>query len=164
MLSPTIEAAINKQLKLEISSAYTYLAMSAYCESRNFPGFAAWMKVQWQEELSHAMKLFGYLTDRGSKAVFEAIDKPQTEYASPHAMFNEVLKHEEQVTQAINGLYDLAIKENDHATQIELQWFIKEQVEEEKSVSDVLHMLRTAGDSGLSLMMLDRQLGQRAAK
>jgi len=164
MLSPTIESAINKQIRLEIESAYTYLAMSAWCESKNLSGFSAWLRVQWHEELGHAMKLYKYLNDRGARTVFDGIEKPAVEYTSALAMFNAVLSHEQQVTVAINALYDLAIKENDHASQIELQWFIKEQVEEEKSAADIIHMLKTAGDSGLSLMMLDRQLGQRAAK
>ena len=164
MLSATMQSAINQQMKYEIESAYLYLAMSAFCESKNLPGMASWLRVQWQEELDHAMKLFRYMTERGGRVSLEAVDKPQADFASSQALFAMVLEHEKKVTSAINKLYDLAVKENDHATQIELQWFVKEQVEEEKNASDVLHMLSMTGESGISLLMLDRQLGQRAAK
>lgn len=163
MLSPSIESAINLQLKHEIESAYLYLAMSAYCESVNLPGIATWLRIQWQEELSHGMKLFRYINDRRGRVTLEPVEKPPKDYASPTAVFTLVLEHERKVTAAINTLYDLAIKENDHATQIELQWFVQEQVEEEKNADEVLHMLRMVGESGMSLFMLDRQLGQRAA-
>jgi ferritin len=163
MLSPSIESAINLQLKHEIESAYLYLAMSAYCESVNLPGIATWLRIQWQEELSHGMKLFRYINDRRGRVTLDTVEKPPKDYASPIAVFTLVLEHERKVTAAINNLYDLAIRENDHATQIELQWFVQEQVEEEKNADEVLHMLRMVGESGLSLLMLDRQLGQRAA-
>ena len=164
MFSTTMQSAINQQLKYEIDSAYLYLAMSAYCESQSLTGMAAWLRIQWQEELEHAMKLFRYVCERNGRVTLDGVEKPPVEFASPSALFTMVLDHEKKVTSAINKLYDLAVKENDHATQIELQWFVKEQVEEEKNASDVLHMLSVAGESGVSLLMLDRQLGQRAAK
>jgi len=164
MLSATLQSAINQQIKAEIDSAYLYLAMSAFCESQNLPGMATWLRIQWQEELQHAMKLFRYVNERGGRVILEAVDKPAAEFTSPSTLFTMVLDHEKKVTGLINKLYDLAMKENDHATQIELQWFVKEQVEEEKNASDVLHMLNVAGESGVSLIMVDRQLAQRAAK
>ncbi len=164
MLSATMQSAINQQLKYEIDSAYLYLAMSAFCESQSLPGIATWLRIQWQEELEHALKLFRYVSERNGRVVLEAVEKPPVEFSSPSALFTMVLDHEKKVTAAINKLYDLAVKENDHATQIELQWFVKEQVEEEKNASDILHMLNVAGESGVSLLMLDRQLAQRAAK
>jgi ferritin len=164
MLSATMQSAINQQMKYEIDSAYLYLAMSAFCESKNLSGMATWLRVQWQEELEHAMKLFRHMSERGGRVVLEAVDKPQAEFTSAKALFEMVLEHEKKVTSAINKLYDLAVKENDHATQIELQWFVKEQVEEEKNASEILNMMSMAGDSGVSLLMLDRQLGQRSAK
>ncbi len=164
MLSKTLQNAINEQMKHEIDSAYLYLAMSAYCESKTLPGIATWLRIQWQEELSHAMKLFAYVNARGGRAILKAIDAPPMDYDSPREIFKQVLKHEQKVTGMINKLYETAVKEGDHATQIELQWFITEQVEEEKNATDILHMLDLVGDSGFSLMMLDRQLGARAAK
>ena len=164
MLTQKIQDALNKQLRFEFESAYLYLAMAADCESKNFGGIGAWLRTQWQEELSHGMKIYKYINECGGRVTLEAIEKPQAEFASPTAIFTSVLEHEQKVTRAINALYDLAIKENDHATQIELQWFVKEQIEEERNASDVLHMLKMAGEGGVSLLMLDRQLGQRAAK
>jgi ferritin len=164
MLSKSLQDAINEQMKHEIESAYLYLAMSAYCESINLPGTAAWLRVQWQEELSHAMKLFTYVHDRGGRVVLKAVDQPPVDYASPYEIFKQVLAHEQKVTGMINKLYEAAIRENDYATQVELQWFIKEQVEEEKNATDILRLFEMVGDSGISLMMLDRQLGSRGAK
>ena len=164
MLSKTLQDAINEQMKHEIESAYLYLAMSAHCEFKNLPGMAAWLRVQWEEELSHAMKLFHYVIARGGRAVLKGVDQPAADYASPLEIFKQVLAHEQKVTGMINKLYETAIKESDYATQVELQWFIKEQVEEEKNATDVLNLLEMVGESGISLMMLDRQLGARAAK
>lgn len=164
MLSATMQTAINKQLKYEVDSAYLYLAMSAYCESQGLPGIGTWLRIQWQEELEHALKLFRYVHRRGGRVILEAVEKPPAEFSSPSALFAMVLDHEKKVTAAINALYDLAVKENDHATQIELEWFVREQVEEEKNAADVLHMLKVAGDTGVSLLMLDQQLGKRSVR
>jgi ferritin len=164
MLSKTLQDSINDQMKHEIESAYLYLAMSAYCESKNLPGMATWLRIQWQEELSHAMKLFAYMNARGGRAVLKAIDQPPADFASPREIFGQVLKHEQKVTAMINKLYETATKEGDYATQVELQWFITEQVEEEKNATEILQQMEMAGEGGISLMMMDRQLGARAAK
>ena len=161
MLSKPIQDALNEQIKQEINSAYIYLAMSAYCESINMPGCARWLKVQWQEELEHSMKLFHYMYDRGGRVTLQAIDRPQADYASVKDVFTQVLAHEQKVTALINALFGVAVKENDYATQIEVQWFIKEQVEEEKHATEILDTLKIAGESGPSLIMLDRHLGSR---
>lgn len=161
MLSKPIQDALNEQIKHEIQSAYIYLAMSAYCESINMPGCARWLKVQWQEELEHSMKLFDHVCDRGGRATLQAIDRPQADYTSVKDVFTQVLAHEQKVTALINALYGVAVKENDYATQIEVQWFIKEQVEEEKHATEILDTLKIAGESGPSLIMLDRHLGSR---
>ena len=161
MLSKPIQDALNEQIKHEINSAYIYLAMSAYCESINMPGCARWLKVQWQEELEHSMKLFNYVFDRGGRVTLQAIDRPQADYTSVKDVFTQVLAHEQKVTALINALYGVAVKENDYATQIEVQWFIKEQVEEEKHATEILDTLKIAGESGPSLIMLDRHLGSR---
>jgi ferritin len=161
MLSKPIQDALNEQIKHEINSAYIYLAMSAYCESINMPGCARWLKVQWQEELEHSMKLFDYVYDRGGRVTLQGIDRPQADYASVKDVFTQVLAHEQKVTALINALFGVAVKENDYATQIEVQWFIKEQVEEEKHATEILDTLKIAGESGPSLIMLDRHLGSR---
>ncbi len=163
MLSKAIQDATNEQIKHELDSAYLYLAMSAYCESQSLPGFATWLRVQWQEETGHAMKLFRYLTDRGARVTLQALAQPPADYHSPLELFQQVLSHEQKVTGLINKLYELAVKENDYPTQVELQWFVKEQVEEEKSAGDIVAMLKMLGGNGTSLMMLDRELGRRGA-
>ncbi len=162
MLSKTIQDAINEQIRNEIESAYLYLAMAQHCESKNLPGSAKWLTMQWQEELEHAQKLIGYMNDRQGRVVLGAIAKPQTDWASPLAVFKDVLTHEQKVTALINGLYAQAIKENDYASQIELQWFIKEQIEEEKHATQIIDQLTMLGETGTPLFMLDRQLGMRA--
>ena len=163
MLSKPLQDAVNEQIRNEIQSAYLYLAMSGYCESLNFSGMAKWLRVQWQEELSHGLKLFDFVSDRGGRVVLQGIDKPQGYFKSPLDVFEVVLDHEQKVTASINRLCDLAVKENDHATQAELQWFIKEQVEEEKNARDIVAQMKMLGEAGPALIMLDRALGARSA-
>ena len=164
MLSKPVLDAINEQIKHEVNSAYLYLSMSAYCESLNLPGFARWLRIQWGEELEHAMKLFNMINDRGGRVVLQAIDRPPAEFRSVADVFHQVVQHEQKVTGLINGLYVVAMKENDYATQVELQWFIKEQTEEEKTAGDVLVQLKAIGESPSLLMMMDRQMGARGSK
>jgi len=161
MLSKTVHEAINEQVKNEIQSAYLYLSMAQHCESINFPGCAQWLKKQWEEELSHAMKFIGYLNDCGGRAVLGAIEKPKPEWTSMLSVFTDVLAHEKKVTAMINKIYALAVKDNDYATQVELHWFIKEQVEEEKNAAAIVEQLKVIGDKGTSLYMLDHQLSKR---
>lgn len=161
MLSQSIQEALNQQINLELSSSYAYLAMAAYFESTNLTGFANWMRVQTQEENTHAMKLFDHMHDRGGKVVLQPIPQPQLDFNSPLEAFETALQHEEKVTAAINNLYDLASKANDHATQVMLQWFINEQVEEEKNAGQIVDRLKLAGDSAAALLILDQQLEGR---
>jgi ferritin len=161
MLSNAVEKAINDQIKNELYSAYLYLSMSAYLESANLPGMARWMRLQSDEEMAHAMKFFDYVYDRGGRVVLQAIDQPPAEFGSPLDVFEKALAHEQKVTGLINQIYDLAVKENDYPSQIELQWFITEQVEEEKSAGDIVELLKVIGDHGPSVIMVDRQLGAR---
>jgi ferritin len=162
MLSKDILDGINDQIRNEISSAYLYLAMSAYCESQNLPGMAKWLRIQWQEETEHAMKLFDHIVSRGGTVALQAIERPPSKFKSALGIFEEVLAHEQKVTTSINKLYEMALKGKDFATQVELQWFIKEQVEEEKNAGEIVELMKRAGDSGPMLLMLDRQLGLRA--
>ena len=158
-----IVKAINEQIKNEFYSAYLYLGMSAYFETINLPGFASWMQQQTQEELAHAMKLYAYLNDVGAKVELAAIPKPPTDYKSSLDVFKQILVHEQKVTGMINKLYDLAKKVGDNATTIFLQWFVTEQVEEEKSVSTVIETLkRIKLDSG-QIIMVDQQMSQRVS-
>jgi ferritin len=162
MLTKPVQEAINHQIKSELHSAYVYLAMAAYCEAMNLRGFAHWMRVQSQEELSHAMKLFEYVNDRGGRVSLQAIDAPPFDFSSPLAMMEEVLQHERKVTAMINALYEVALKENDYATQVHLQWFLTEQVEEEKNASEAVERLKMIGAQTAGLLLMDRELGARS--
>ncbi|MGD0590768.1 MAG: ferritin [Bacteroidota bacterium] len=161
MLSKSLQDAINEQINLELSSAYVYLSMSAHFEDETLSGFANWMRVQYHEENGHAMKFFKYVYDRGGKVHLKAISQPAAKFKTPLDVFNLVLEHEQEVTASINKLYELAVKEKDYASQSFLQWFINEQVEEEKNATDIMNMLKMIGSTPISLMMADRQLGAR---
>ena len=164
MLSKAIQDAINNQINKELYSSYLYLAMSTYYAESNFSGFASWMKVQSTEEYGHAMKFYSYVIERNGHVELETIEKPGAKFKSPADVFKQVLEHEQKVTAMINKLYELAIKEKDYPTQIMLEWFITEQLEEEKSAGDILEQLKMVGDSPVSLIMMDRQLAARANK
>ena len=161
MLAEKMEKAFNDQVNAELYSSYLYLSMVAYFQNKNLPGFAAWMKAQAQEELFHAMKLYGYIMERGGQVMLAPIAGPPTEWESPLAVMEATLEHEQKVTGLINALVNLAMEEKDHASTIFLQWFVSEQVEEEDNVNDVLNKLKLMGGSGGGLFMLDRDLGQR---
>ncbi|PIU44249.1 MAG: ferritin [Ignavibacteriales bacterium CG07_land_8_20_14_0_80_59_12] len=161
MISKSLQDAFNEQIGKEFYSSYLYLSMSAYCESVNLPGFAHWLKVQWKEEVSHAMKLIEYVVDRGGRVILGAIDSPPAEFKSPLEIFNEILEHEQMVTASINTLYTLAVEESDYASQVELQWFVKEQVEEEKTATEILEHLKLVGERSGALLFIDRHLRKR---
>jgi ferritin len=161
MLSQIIQNAINEQIKNEVYSAYFYLGMSGYFEASNLPGGARWMRVQYEEELMHALKFFDFVHNRGGRATLLAIDQPPSNFQSPLDVFQRALEHEQKVTAMINNLYALATQENDYPAQVLLQWFITEQVEEEKNATRIVEQLKMIGDNGSALLILDRELGAR---
>lgn len=161
MISKTMETALSKQVNRELYSAYLYLAMSLYFESVSLKGFAKWMRLQAKEEQAHAMKIYDYLLARGGKVTLMDIETPKGRWASAGKVFEETYAHEQKVTGMINALVDLAKKENDHATFEMLQWFVKEQVEEEEHASDILNQIRIVGDIPGHLFWLDHELGKR---
>ncbi len=161
MINSKVETALNEQVNAEIYSSYLYLSMSSYFSSINLSGFAQWMKSQALEEMVHAMKIYDYINERGGRVLLTAIDAPPTSWDNPVVVFTETLAHEQKVTGLINNLVDIAIAEKDHATNIFLQWFVSEQVEEEASVDEVLQKLKMVGDQGHGLFMMDRELGAR---
>ena len=163
MIGKKMQKAINEQINKELYSAYLYLAMSVDAELRGFKGTGHWFKVQYQEETGHALKFMSYLLDQGAAVELAAIDRPPRTFESMLDMFEKTLKHEQGVTKSINSLMDLAQSENDYATQIVLQWFVTEQVEEEKNDNEVLAQLRMAGSSMGTLLMIDKHLGKRGA-
>jgi ferritin len=160
-LSQKITEALNEQINVELSSAYTYLAMSAYCQEQNLPGAASWLRLQWEEELAHATKLIDYVAERGGTVSLKAIEQPSGRFNSLLDVFRQVLKHEQEVTAAIYKIYDLAVSEKDYAAQTLLQWYVNEQVEEENTPAEIIRMLEMAGESGPGLLMVDRRLGER---
>ncbi|MBC8264607.1 MAG: ferritin [Anaerolineales bacterium] len=163
MSNKTVQDAMNEQIKNELYSAYIYLSMSAYFEDTNLPGFAHWMRLQAQEEEEHAMKFFHFINERGGRVVLQAIDQPPIEFESPLDVFERTLEHEQKVTGMIHQLYALAVQEQDYASQVFLQWFVTEQVEEEASATQIVETLKLIGDKRHALLMLDRELGSRGA-
>ncbi|EKD89263.1 MAG: hypothetical protein ACD_34C00137G0001 [uncultured bacterium] len=161
MLSNVLLKAINEQINKEFYSSYLYLAMSAHFEEVNLPGFAKWMKLQADEEQEHGMKFYAHLLERGAKVELMPIAGPLIEGKSNLEIFKQVQTHEAAVTASINALYDLALKEKDYPAQIMLQWFITEQVEEEKNAADIIAQLDMIQDKGTAVLMLDHQLGHR---
>ncbi len=160
-MTERMEEALNKQLNAELYSAYMYLSMTAWFEAMNLDGFASWMKAQALEEVEHAMKFYNFINERGGRVRLMPIEGPPTDWDSPVDVFEAAYKHEQYVTSLINDLVNLAVEEKDHATQIFLQWFVTEQVEEEASFSSILEKLRMVGESPGPLFMMDRELGQR---
>ncbi len=161
MISKTMQDAVNAQINREMASSYIYLSMAAYFENTGLPGAAKWMYVQSGEETEHAMKLFAHLIDRGGKVALTAIAAPQTEWAGPMATFKAVYEHEQFITKSIYDLYEVAVSEKDYAAQILLQWFINEQVEEEKNAAQVIESMNRIESHETAVLQLDHQLAKR---
>jgi ferritin len=161
MMSKTMQDAFNEQMKQEFYSSYLYLSMSAYCEAANLPGLAQWMRGQAREEANHAMKIFDHLLDRGGLVQLQPIGQPPASFASPREVFEQAHRHEQEVTASINRVYGLAVDERDFASRVFLDWFVQEQVEEEKTSGQLAEQLRMVGEDRPGLLMLDRELGQR---
>ena len=161
MISDAMQTAINEQINKELYSSYLYLSMAGYFEANNLPGFAKWMYVQADEERGHGMKLFEHLVERGGRVQLEPIAGPQTEWKTNLEVFKQVQSHEAAVTASINALYEIALKEKDYPAQVLLQWFITEQVEEEKNAADIVQQFELIDARGTAVLMLDHQLGKR---
>src|SRR4030043_1702268 len=161
MISKTMEQALNKQVNRELYSAYLYLSMSAYFENTTLKGFAHWLRVQAKEEQGHALKLYDFLIERNGRVTLLDIEAPKAKWSSAGKVFEEVYSHEQKVTAMIHDLVDLATKEKDHASFEMLQWFVKEQVEEEEHASAILAQVMCVGDVPGHLFYLDHQLGKR---
>ena len=156
--------AFNDQINEELYSSYVYLAMAAHFEDMNLAGFAHWMRQQAQEEVGHAMRLFSHLTRRGGRVVLKAIGEPPADFGSPLDAFQAALAHEQHITGTIHALYEVALAEKDYPAQLELQWFIDEQVEEEENAGGIVEALKMAGDNQGALLMLDREMAGRTGE
>ena len=164
MIPDKITKAFNEQIMHEYFSAYLYLSMAAWLETEGLEGMGQWMRVQALEEMSHAMKFFDHILERGGEPELLAITKPPAKWDSPLAAFNDALAHEQFISGKINDLMTLSIAENDHGSRTMLQWFVDEQVEEEDNASKNVYNLRMVGDKGQGLLMLDREFGSRVFK
>ena len=164
MINKSMQDAMNDQINKELYSSYLYLSMAAYLEDRNLSGFAHWMRVQETEEREHAMKLYDFIVERGGRVMLKAIEAPKTEWKSTLELAEEVAAHEAVVTASINALYELALKEKDYSAQIMLQWFITEQVEEERNAAEIVSNLKLIEDRGTAVLMLDHRLAKRGGE
>ena len=163
MINKAVQDAMNDQIQAELYSSYIYLSMAAYYESLNLTGFARWMRVQSQEELAHAMKFFDHINGRGGRVILAAIESPPVKFEDPLTAFKMAYEHEKKISGLIHDLYRVATGENDYGALSLLQWFVDEQVEEERNTGDVVAMLEKVGDNPMGLFMVDRQLGARGA-
>ena len=161
MIGKAMQDAMNEQINKELYSSYLYLSMAAYFEDKNLMGFAHWMRLQAEEEREHAMKFYNFILDRGGRVQLKAIDAPETEWKSNLQIAEQVAEHEGKVTASINNLYEIALKEKDYPAQVMLQWFISEQVEEEKNAQELVAKLKLIEERGTAVLMLDHRLSKR---
>ncbi|MFV1949838.1 MAG: ferritin [Anaerolineales bacterium] len=161
MFTKKMQKSMNDQIHHELESAYIYLAMAAYFTSENYPGFAHWMKMQFDEEMLHTFRFYDYIHSRGEKVILQTIEAPPAEFDSPLAVFETSLAHEKKITNDIHNLYALAMEEKDYPSLSFLQWFIDEQVEEEEHVGEVVENVKRVSGVDHAMLMLDRELGQR---
>jgi ferritin len=161
MLTSQMEKAYNDQIQAEMYSAYMYLSMSSYFDSINLPGFASWFRVQYQEEVYHALKFYDYVTERGGRVRLGSINAPPGDWDAPVEAFQAALGHERMVTGLINELMNLAIEVHDHASRSFLQWYVDEQVEEEASAEAIIQQLTMVNGEGAGMLFLDKELGAR---
>ncbi|WP_136810397.1 ferritin [Desulfosediminicola flagellatus] len=161
MIKLEMAQALNEQINREMYSAYLYMSMSAYSGKLGLKGFANWFMVQYHEEMYHAMKLYEYIQRQGEEVILGTLEGPPSTFESPLDMFNQTLTHEQYITKSINDLMDMAIKMKDHGTQIFLEWYVVEQIEEEENDNDMILQLNLIGDNAHALLMLDRELSGR---
>ena len=161
MLNKKMQDALNEQINKEMYSAYLYMAMSAHSTNIGLPGFANWFMVQYKEEMEHAMRIYNYIQEQGNAVKLKLIEEPPNTFKDPMDMFKKTLEHEQFITKSIHDLVALARKENDYATEIFLQWFVTEQIEEEANDNEIIDKLKMVGNKGNGLYMVDRELAQR---
>ncbi len=163
MLSQKMIDRINLQINREMASAYLYLSMAAKMKEFGYSGIGKWLTVQYHEEMFHAMKFASYLHDQNATVTYRAIEVPEFKEKEVKPLFQHVLAHEQGVTASIREIMDLAIAEKDYATQSLAQWYIGEQIEEEKNASEILQNIDLLGNSAQGLFMLNIELGKRDA-
>jgi ferritin len=162
MIGKAMQDAMNEQINKEFYSSYLYLSMAAYFEDKNLTGFGHWMRTQADEEREHAMKFYNFIIDAGGRVQLKGIDAPETDWKSNLQVAEQVAEHEAKVTASIHNLYEIALKEKDYAAQVMLQWFISEQVEEEKNAQELVAKLKLIEERGTAVLMLDHRLSKRS--
>ena len=160
MLKKTVLKALNDQINAELYSAYLYLGMSAWCEDRNLPGFAAWMRKQFEEEQKHALKIFDYVLEQNEAVQLAAIEQPPAAYKTLQEVWEKTYAHEQHVTSLIHKVYALAEREQDYATKGLMQWYVSEQVEEEQQASAILEQVKMVGTNSSAIFFLDRHVNK----
>jgi ferritin len=163
-ITKKVEEVLNKQVNAEFWSAYLYLSMAAWCESKGFKGFANWMRVQFHEETTHALKIYNFILERAGEVKLQPIAEVKTSWDSLLNIMEETYEHECKVTALINNCYEVALAEKDYATVTMLQWFIDEQVEEESNALEIIDVLRITGEKSGGVFYLDKKLGSRKAE
>ncbi len=163
-MNSSLQEAINDQIQAEFFSAYLYLSMSTYCTESNLTGFAGWMRLQAQEEVSHGMRLVTFMQNRGAPVLLQALGEPPHDFGSPLEIMQASLQHERSVTDRIHKLYAMAVEAGDYPAQVEFQWFISEQVEEEATIDEIVQRLKMFGTDGTALLLVYGQLGDRATE
>jgi ferritin len=163
MMSQTVQDAINKQINAEMSASYTYLAMSAWCERNHFTGSARWLRAQSREEYGHALRLFDFVLARDAKPDLRRLEQPNGEYKSLTEIFETAYEQEKSVSAQIDGLYELVFREKAYPAVVQLEWFLNEQVEEEKTCREIVAKLRMVGSDPAGLLEIDNWLGSRVA-
>ncbi len=161
MISKQMEEKLNEQINKEMYSSYLYLAMSAYLSEKYLDGFAHFFRVQSHEEWMHAMKIYDYINEQGGRVELEKIEKPPKEFKDVEDIFTKTLEHEKFITKSIQELFEAAMKEKDYATAGMLDWFVKEQIEEEANMDNALNKVKMAGNAPHALMFLNEKFGQR---
>jgi ferritin len=164
MLPSVVQDAINDQINYELYSSYQYLAMAAWCQHEQFMGCAQWLRIQSQEEYGHAMRLLEFMLARNCEVKLKPIAAPEGKFNSVANVFESALEQEMRVSAQIDALYELAFNEKAFAALVELEWFITEQVEEEKTAREVVHKFKMVDGDPASLLDLDRELGGRSAQ
>jgi ferritin len=161
MLSKKMVTAMNNQIQAEMYSSYLYLAMAAYCDRENLKGFAHWMNLQADEERGHALRFFNFLLENGEKVALKALEQPPADFGTPLQTFRKVLEHEKKITALIHKLYQLALDEKDYRSQIMLQWFVNEQMEEEEQAQFIVTRIEQVDGKMSAVLWIDKELGKR---
>jgi ferritin len=161
-MNASVVEAINRQITSELSASYSYLAMSAWCERQKFTGAARWLRLQSQEEYMHAMKLFDFILARDAAVDLKPIEQPRQKFESLADVFEKALQQEQEVSKQIDNLYEIAFNEKAFAAVAELQWFLTEQVEEEKTGREIVAKFKLIGNDPASILDMDRELGTRS--